>query len=73
MKREQSPVRLGATGPSGLILSQGEERCIHHGIHRITSTLALDMLAKILILPSIVTGQKCSQAAVPLRFHNLNP
>jgi len=30
-------------------------------------------LAKIVILPSIATGQKGSKAAVPLPFHCLNP
>lgn len=71
MKREQSFVRLGTTGQSGSILSQ-EEKCIHHGIHRITSTFTLEIhSAKIVISPSAATGQKCSQAEIPLPFHNL--
>lgn len=72
MKREQSFVRLGMTGQSSSALSQGEGRCIHHGIHRITSTFTLEIhSAKIVISPSRATGQKRSRAGIPLPFHNL--
>lgn len=71
-KREQSFVRLGTTGQSGSALSQGEETCIHLGIHRITSTSTLEIhSAKIGISPSIATGQKYSQAGIAVTFHNL--
>lgn len=72
MKREQSLVRLGTTGQSSSTLSQGVERCIHKGIHRITSTFASEIhSAKVVILPSIATGQKCYQAGISLPFHSL--
>lgn len=72
MKREPSLVRLGTAGQRGSALSQGEERCIHHGIHRITSTFTLEIhSAKTVISPSIAAGQKHSQAGIPLPFHSL--
>lgn len=71
MKREQSFVRLGTTGQSGSTLTQ-DERCIHHGIHRITSIFTLEIhSAKIVISPNVATGQKCSQAGIILPFHSL--
>lgn len=72
MKREQSFVRLGTTGQSSSTLPQGEERCIHHGVHRITSAFTLEThSAKIVISPSITTGQECSKAGIALPFHSL--
>lgn len=72
MREEQSFVRLGTTRQSNSALSQGEERYIHHGIHRITSTFTLEIhSAKTDISPSVAAGQKCGQSGIPLPFHNL--